>query len=64
MRLKELADFQFQYTILERTKMTKKALCDLVVPFRDKYALTDGQALQIVRGELSLSKIEKCRVPR
>lgn len=59
MRLKELADLQFQYSILERTKMTKKALCDLIIPFRDKYALTDGQALRIARRELPLFQIEK-----
>ena len=37
--------------------MTKKAICDLVIPFRDKYNLTDLQALQIARNELSMSEI-------
>ena len=59
MRLKDVADLQLQYSILQRTKMSKKGLCDLVIPFRDKYALTDKQALCVARKELSLSQIEK-----
>ena len=38
-------------------KLTKKAMCDLVVPFRDKYKLTDLQALMVARNELSISEI-------
>lgn len=59
MRLKELAELQEKYSHLERTKMTKKSLCDLIIPFRDKYALTDGQALRVARRELTLNQIEK-----
>lgn len=59
MRLKELVDLQLRYSILERNIMTKKALCDLIIPFRDKYALTDGQALSVARRELPLYQIEK-----
>lgn len=36
---------------------TKKAMCDLCVPFRDKYDLTDLQTLQIARKEMSLSEM-------
>lgn len=59
MRLKELAEFQEGYSHLEQTKMTKKSLCDLVIPFRDKYGLSDGQALRIARREFPLKKIEE-----
>ena len=37
--------------------MTKKAMCDLVIPFRDKYGLSDLQALMIARNEMSISEI-------
>lgn len=37
--------------------MTKKEICDLVIPFRDKYGLKDSQALQIARAELSVAEI-------
>lgn len=37
--------------------MTKKDICDLVIPFRDKYGLKDSQALQIARAELSVAEI-------
>ena len=41
-----------------RTKrLTKRAICDLVIPFRDKYNLTDKDALMIARNEITLSKI-------
>lgn len=38
-------------------KVSKKAICNLVIPFRDKYNLTDLQALQIARNELSVAEI-------
>lgn len=37
--------------------MTKKAICDLVIPFRDKYGLQDSLSLQIARSELSVAEI-------
>lgn len=37
--------------------MTKKAMCDLVIPFQDKYGLQDSLALQIARAELSITEI-------
>ena len=39
--------------------MTKKAMCDLVIPFRDKYRLTDIDALSIARNEKSFSEVAK-----
>ena len=43
--------------VVNGNKLTKKAMCDLVVPFRDKYKLTDLQALMVARNELSISEI-------
>lgn len=59
MRLKELAELQQKYSRLENTTMTKKSLCDLIIPFRDKYGLSDGEALRIARREFSLKQIEE-----
>lgn len=42
---------------LDEKKLSKKNMCDLVIPFRDKYNLTDSQALQIARNELSIAEI-------
>lgn len=60
MRLKDIANLQrdFEVLIIEN-RLTKKNLCDLVIPFRDKYRLTDRQALMIARKEYSLSYIDK-----
>ena len=54
MRLSAVADLQNQYNSLMKHGMTKKQLCDLVIPFRDRWELTDKQALAIARGEMSL----------
>lgn len=57
-KLKEIANLQESYKKLVRTKrLTKKAICDFVIPFRDKYNLTDKDALMIARNEITLSKI-------
>lgn len=59
MRLKDVAELQRGYENLVRYRdLTKKNLCDLVIPFRDKYGLTDMQALAIARNECSLSYID------
>lgn len=51
----EVGKLQEDYAKLRNSgKMTKKAICDLVIPFRDKYGLLDGKALQIARGELTI----------
>ncbi len=38
-------------------KLSKKAICALCVPFRDKYGLTDLQTLRIAREETSLMEM-------
>ena len=55
---KQIAEMQRQYQNLIDTKsLTKKALCDLCVPFRDKYGLTDLQTIMIARKEIGISEI-------
>ena len=55
---KQIAEMQRQYQNLIDTKsLTKKALCDLCVPFRDKYGLTDLQTLMIARKEMGIPEI-------
>ena len=47
----EAVNLQRQYNkLLCDGKLSKKAMCDLVIPFRDKYGLSDIEALNIARG--------------
>lgn len=56
--LKEIGELQESYqNLLGSKRFTKKDLCDLVIPFRDKYHLTDLEALQITRNEISIKEI-------
>ena len=49
---------QKEYKKLKNSKkLTKKAICDLVVPFRDKYNLSDLEALTLTREEKNLTEI-------
>ena len=55
---KQIAEMQRQYQNLIDTKsLTKKALCDLCVPFRDKFGLKDLQTLRIARNEIGIPEI-------
>lgn len=57
---KEIAILQEKYELLKKQKkLTKKNICDLVIPFRDKYKLSDINALKIARKEVSISQILK-----
>lgn len=56
--MKEISELQKKYRKLESDKiLTKKNICDLLIPFRDKYRLKDLEALEIARDELSTSKV-------
>lgn len=56
--LKEIGSLQADYNRLLKSKaFTKKALCELVIPFRDKHGLSDSEALQIARNEMSISQM-------
>ena len=55
---KEASKLQDDYQeLIDKKKLTKKAMCDLCVPFRDKYSLTDLQTLRIARREMDLSEM-------
>ena len=50
--MREVADLQAAYQrLIDERRLTKKAMCDLCIPFRDKYGLKDSQALRIARNE-------------
>lgn len=56
--LQEIVCLQKEYENLVRTKkLSKKAMCNLVIPFRDKFHLTDHEALAYARNEVPLEKI-------
>lgn len=56
--LKEIAELQSGYRKLkEGNKLSKKAICDLCIPFRDKYNLSDSDALGIARSEFTIEQI-------
>ncbi len=58
MILKDIADLQDGYkAMIEEKSFTKKKLCELCIPFRDKYHLSDSQTIAIAREEMSISEI-------
>ena len=58
MDVREIVQLQKSYQNLVVSKrLTKKAICDLVIPFRDRHGLTDVQALRIARSEMPLAEM-------
>lgn len=56
--MSDVANLQIGYqNLISEKRLSKKNICDLVIPFRDKYGLKDSQALQIARAELSIVEI-------
>lgn len=56
--IKDIARLQSGYDkLVSDKKLTKKAMCDLVIPFRDEYWLTDKEALMIARSEVNVDEI-------
>lgn len=54
----DIAKMQEKYKeLVESKKLSKRAMCELCIPFRDKYGLTDKQTLMIAREELKLQEI-------
>lgn len=54
----EIAELQEAYQKpIDENRLTKKAMCNLCIPFRDKYGLKDSQALRIARREMDLSEM-------
>lgn len=57
-KLEDCAKLQLDYRkMLKMKRLTKKNICELVIPFRDKYALMDSEALLIARNEISKEKL-------
>lgn len=58
MKLREVVELQEKYQqLVDSKRLTKKSMCELCIPFRDKYGLTDSQALRIARAEMPLSEM-------
>ena len=56
--MKEIGELQTKYQdLINEGRLTKKSMCDLIIPFRDKHGLTDRQALLIARGKMSIQQI-------
>ena len=56
--IREAAVMQEEYQrLVDENRLSKKVLCALCVPFRDKYGLTDLQTLRIVRKEMDLIEL-------
>lgn len=56
--MREVADLQAAYQrLIDERRLTKKAMCDLCIPFRDKYGLKDSRALRIARNEMDLQEM-------
>ena len=43
--------------LVDEKRLSKRAMCSLCIPFRDKYGLTDLQTLRIARKEMELSEM-------
>ena len=57
MTLSDIIEIQKAYKALGN--FTKKQLCDAMIPYRDKFELTDREVLSIARNELTLEEIDK-----
>ena len=59
MQLEVAVEIQKAYSKLTsgQVPFTKKNLCAILAPLRDKYGLTDRQVLAVARNELSLEEI-------
>lgn len=56
--MREAAVIQEEYQrLVGDQRLTKKTLCALCIPFRDKYGLTDLQTLRIARKEMDLMEM-------
>lgn len=56
--MREIGLLQLGYeSLIKQKRLTKKAICDLVIPFKERYHLTDKEALAIARNELRIDEI-------
>lgn len=60
LKIKDIIDLQESYEELVNTKtLSKRKLCEICIPFRDKFGLTDIEVLRIARNEISLKEIQE-----
>ena len=58
--VKDIVELQENYNELVETKtLSKRKLCELCIPFRDKFGLTDLETLRIARNEITLKEIQQ-----
>ena len=59
IKLREIVELQKEYQKMASGKIpfTKRNLCNLCVPFRDKYGLTDDQVLRLSRKQMEISEM-------
>ena len=56
--MREVAQLQESYqALVDEKRLSKRAMCSLCIPFRNKYGLTDLQTLRIARKEVELSEM-------
>lgn len=54
----DAAKLQASYAkLVQYKKLTKRAMFELCIPFRNKYGLTDKQTLMIAREEMTLNEM-------
>lgn len=59
IKLREIVELQKEYSKMASGKIpfTKRNLCDLCIPFRDKYGLNDDQVLRLARKQMDIAEI-------
>lgn len=60
LKIKDIVNLQESYEELVKTKtLSKRKLCELCIPFRDRFGLTDIEVLRIARNEVALKEIQE-----
>ncbi len=60
LKVKDIVELQESYEELVKTKtLSKRKLCELCIPFRDRFGLTDIEVLRIARNEITLKEIQE-----
>lgn len=60
LKIKDIVNLQESYEELVKTKtLSKRKLCELCIPFRNRFGLTDIEVLRIARNEVALKEIQE-----
>lgn len=60
LKIKDIIDLQESYEELVKTKtLSKRKLCELCIPFRDRFGLMGIEVLRIARNEITLKEIQE-----